>query len=132
MFDKLGGQSASHEENQLVRELQASVTKNVTHNRAHTRIAVTGQMAVSAGSRADKRPPGRGSIVDVSRGGCMGILDQPLMVGDAYRVGLEADGGGKQSAFGRCLRVRQVREGVFETAFAFFQLPDLDALSSAA
>ncbi len=89
--------------------------------RRHERIEVRFEVLVQPGNSSNLGSyEARGHTKDVSRGGCRCILSRAPMVGDVYRVELFEEENALPVTFARCVRCRFLKEGSFDTAFAFF------------
>lgn len=122
MFENLN--NPTQEDEALVAELQRNTTANIRHEREHERFAVSAAFEALPVNLSDDGPGHPGRTVDVSAGGCMGVFEVPLRVGDVYR--LEIQGRGVMpELFARCLRVRMLRQGAFEAGFVFLTPVDL-------
>ena len=105
LLDDLGRQSLEE-----IQKLRADA-------RIDLKIAVTLRPANSSSRREWES---EGYTKDISRGGCGAILNDPPRVGDVYRLSFEDTELGLPMVFARCLRVRLVREDVFDCGFRFY------------
>lgn len=122
MFDHLN--QTPNEDETLVAELQRNTTANIRHEREHERFAVSAALDALPANLSDSTAGQPGRTVDVSAGGCMGVFETPLRVGDVYRLQLHGRST-MPELFARCLRVRMLRQGAFEAGFVFLTPVDL-------
>lgn len=122
MFERLT--NPMQEDEQLVAELQRNTTANIRYEREHERFVVSAALDALPASLSDTTPACSGRTVDVSAGGCMGVFEKPLNVGDVYRLKLVGDAN-LPEFFARCLRVRMLRDQAFEAGFVFLSPVDL-------
>jgi PilZ domain len=117
----------------LIEELSRNTPANIQALRRHERLTVSGAMQALPGNlSADVSDAVDGSAVDVSAGGCMGVFERPLRVGDVYRIRLDSKEARMPIAYARCVRVRLLRESAFEAGFSFFSPVDVKAISNLA
>lgn len=133
MFENLGqpGQATTDGlDQQLIRELASNTSDNIRALRKHERYEVSLSLLALPGQMSTPHQVGvQGHTVDISNGGCMAVFQNPLAVGDVYRVNVDPSEGDFPLIFARCVRVRLLREDAFEVGFSFLTRIDMnDAL----
>ena len=110
-------------------EIEQNTPQQIKKMRSHARIAVRAKvLAQPANSSQRNGFQTSGVLGDISRGGCLILFSDPLMVGDIYRLSYERRVLDLDPMFARCLRCRLVREDAFEAGFSFFNPLDLSSL----
>lgn len=110
-----------------LRELEQNVSESLIRRRASERVQITTPITVRPGNASERHLLSiEGMTGDLSNGGCLVLLPQPILPGDVYwldfvRGDLKALG----AAFARCIRCRFISEGKFEVGFRFFNNIDL-------
>ena len=74
----------------------------------------------------------QGVTVDVSNGGCMGLLPKAILPGDLYHLTFDENVLPIGSLLAVCKRCRHVRDDVFETGFRFHNEIDLASVAELA
>ncbi len=110
-------------------EIEQSTPQQLKKMRSYARIAVRAKViAQPANSSARNGFQTQGVLGDISRGGCLILYSDPLLVGDIYRLSFDRSVLNLEPIFARCLRCRLVREDAFEAGFSFFHPIDLSGL----
>ena len=114
---------------EAIAEIEQNTPQQVKKLRSHARIAARAKVvAQPANTSKRNRFQTQGVLGDISRGGCLILFSDPLLVGDIYRLSFERSTIPLEPMFARCLRCRLVREDAFEAGFSFFNPIDLTAL----
>lgn len=116
----------------LVGEIARNTPSNIAALRKHERVMVRGGMEILPGDLTRVENPDRGSAVDVSAGGCMGVFARPPLVGNVYRVRISSSELDLPMTYAKCVRVRLLRDDAFEAGFAFFAPVELQLKGSLA
>ena len=132
-FDQETGVDLDGLDQELLEELGRQSLDAIQKLRADARIDV--RLAVTL-QRGDSSRRGERAIVghtkDLSPGGSLLLLGAPPGVGDIYQLSFDDQGLGLSRVFARCLRVRLIREDLFESGFQFFTRLELPQDASAA
>ena len=110
-------------------DIEKGTPQQIKKKRSHARLAVRAKaFAQPANTSERNRFRLQGVLGDISRGGCLMLLPEPLLVGDIYRLSFERGELDLDPLFARCLRCRLVREDAYEAGFSFFYPVDLTTL----
>jgi len=105
----------------LIMELERSTSPQETARRAHTRTEVRSSVTLESCNYSERTvPPHRGVTGDVSSGGCLLLLEEPLNVGNIYEITWDRTHVDSPAVLGRCVRCRYIRSDAFEAGFQFF------------
>jgi hypothetical protein len=108
-------------DNDLIAELASNTRAEVESKRQHARFTVALPMVALAGNFSDRGQPAiSGTSVDISQGGCLGIFERAVQVGDIYRLDLDAARTGLPQVYARCVRARMLHDSAVEAGFSFF------------
>ncbi len=114
---------------EAIAEMEQNTPQQVKKMRSHARIAVQAKVIAQPASTSHRnRFRTQGVLGDISRGGCLILFSDPLLVGDIYRLSFDRTALNFEPMFARCLRCRLVKEDAFEAGFSFFHPIDLSAL----
>lgn len=109
-------------------DIQNNTPQRIKRKRSHTRLSIRAKVFTQPANTSERnRFRMQGVLGDISRGGCLILLPEPLAVGDIYRLSFERGELDLDPLFARCLRCRLVREDAFEAGFSFFYPVDLPA-----
>lgn len=106
---------------QLLDDLGRQSLDEIQKLRADARVELKIAVTLRPGNSSARHDwSSEGYTKDISRGGCRAILADPPCVGDVFRLSFQDTELGLPMVFARCLRVRLVREDVFDCGFRFF------------
>ena len=114
---------------EAIAEMEQNTPEQLKKRRSHARIAVQAKVIAQPASTSHRnRFQTQGVLGDISRGGCLILFADPLLVGDIYRLSFDRSTLDVEPVFARCLRCRLVKEDAFEAGFSFFRPIDLSTL----
>jgi c-di-GMP-binding flagellar brake protein YcgR len=117
---------------EALRELSGNHEQAVIAARASERIELQTQVVVRPGNASQRGEFAYETVtVDISDGGCMLLSPAAVLPGDIYWLEFTDDQVRLGAMFGRCLRSRFVREGVYELGMKFMAPIDLRSAISA-
>jgi c-di-GMP-binding flagellar brake protein YcgR len=106
---------------ELLEDLGRQSLDEIQKLRADSRVELKIAITLRPGNSSERRDwESEGHTKDISRGGCRAVLADPPCVGDIFRLSFQDTELGLPMVFARCLRVRLVREDVFDCGFRFF------------
>ena len=113
-------------------ELERNTNAAVMAQRTSQRVEIQAKIVIQPGNSSERQQCRlEGVTADISDGGCMALLPQPLLVGDFYWATIQQEQLDVGSLLARCLRCRLIREDAFEVGFRFMNDIDLNrALAS--
>ncbi len=110
-------------------EIEQNTPQQIKKLRSHARIAVRAKVVAQPANSSQRNSfQTQGVLGDISRGGCLILFSDPILVGDLYRLSFDRSMLDLEPIFCRCLRCRLVRENAFEAGFSFFHPLDLSGL----
>ncbi len=108
-----------------LRDLEQSTSEAIIAQRSSERIDIRTEVTIKPGNASERhRFSIHGMTGDISNGGMLVLLSQPLLAGDIYWVDFPDPQIRIDSLLARCLRCRMIQEETFEAGFRF--LHDID------
>jgi len=105
----------------LLQELERNTSDEIRRQRAHFRLAIKAAVVLQPGNASQLLSYKlKGTMGDISEGGCSALFALPIHVGDIFRLQVDRNAVALPLLFARCVRCRLVREDAFEAGFAFF------------
>ena len=127
--DFLDATSASEAFSELVRNTDGALLAQ----RASQRVEVKTEFVVRHANLSQRHLLNvQGVTVDVSNGGCMGLLPKAILPGDLYQLTFAEQVLPIGSLLALCKRCRHVRDDVFEVGFRFTNDIDLSVMAESA
>ncbi|MBL9119503.1 MAG: PilZ domain-containing protein [Phycisphaerae bacterium] len=119
-------------DNDLIAELATNTRDEVESRRQHARFSVALPLIASPGNFSDRTMASlSGSTVDISQGGCLGVFERAVQVGDIYQLDLDSAHTGLPRIYARCVRARMLHDSAVEAGFSFFASLDANELREA-
>jgi hypothetical protein len=120
-FEEKVGLDVAGLNEELLEDLGRQSFEEIQNLRADARVELKIAITLRPGNSSARSDwSTAGYTNDISRGGCRAVLADPPCVGDIFRLSFEDTELGLPMVFARCLRVRLVREDVFDCGFRFF------------
>lgn len=114
------------EDLELLDEIKRNTPDAVAASRAHTRLDINARVTVRPANASERHERSFVGVTgDISAGGCQLLLASPLTAGDLYLIEFDRAALEVAPVYARCMRCRVVREGAYESGFAFFSSVDL-------
>ena len=108
-----------------LRELEQNTSDSIIAQRSSERIDIQTAVVIRSGNASQRhRYEIHGVTGDISNGGMLVLLSQPLLPGDIFWVTFPDEEIRINALLARCLRCRMVQEEAFEAGFRF--LHDID------
>ena len=131
MFDDLEEQNGLLNDDvahNLLQDLERSTSEEIRRKRRSFRVSIKATLHLQPGNASELLAyKAKGTVGDISEGGCNALFPIPVKVGDIYRLEFDQQDLDLPLTFAQCVRCCLISDGAYEAGFRFFSPISLPA-----